>query len=203
MKPVCFFLCLLLIAGSAAAQTKAKPRAIELGNIVSDPGTVNIDLGNKLGLPSIQASASVIEIRLYSGMGFPAAQCVLIQYDKVWKASRYKLNAKDSAVRTTLKPAGGVEAIARTMPGMNVFALPSQQALNAVSYQLDPATNEVKMNAVNISDGPCYTVQFKVGDKSREYRYCDPKAYAAFYKGQREYSDFLNILKAFSRLEAK
>lgn len=201
MKHICFFLCLLMFAGSVAAQTKAK--TLDLGNIVSDPSSLNADLGLKFGLGAVSTSSAVIEIRLYSNAGFPGAQCVVLQYDKTWKATRYKLNAKDSAIRTTLKPAAGIETIARSVIGMNVFALPTQKSLNAGSYKLDLSTNEVTPVAMKINDAPCYIVQFKAGNSSREYSYCDPKTYGAFYKGQREYTDFANILKAFSKLEVK
>jgi hypothetical protein len=201
MKYICFFLCLLVISGSTMAQAKAK--AMDLGNIVSDPNSVSGDLGTTFGLAPVNTSAAVIEIRLYSNAGFPGAQCVVLQYDKAWKATKYKLNAKDSVIRTVLKPAADMETIARSVIAMNVFALPTQKALNAANYKLDPVTNELKLSAMTVSDAPCYIVQFKAGNNSREYTYCDPRAYASFYKGQREYADFVNILKAFAKLEVK
>lgn len=201
MKHICFFLCLLVVSGSSMAQSKAK--TIDLGNIVSDPNSVSGDLGAKFGLAPVNSSAAVIEVRLYSNAGFPGAQCVVLQYDKAWKATKYKLNAKDSVIRTVLKPAAGIETIARSVINLNIFSLPTQKALNAANYKLDPATNELKLSAMTVSDGPCYIVQFKAGNNSREYSYCDPRAYAAFYKGQREYVEFVNILKAFAKLEVK
>lgn len=201
MKHLGFFLCLLMFAGFVTAQSKSK--TMDLGNIVSDPNSVNADLAAKFGLAPVNASPAAIEIRLYSNIGFPGAQCIVLQYEKVWKAVKYKLNAKDSAIRTVLKPVAGIETIARSVMGMNVFALPSQKALNAGNYKLDLATGQVKPTAMTVSDGACYMLQFKAGDSSREYSYCDPKAYAAFYKGQREYTDFAAILKAFSKLEVK
>lgn len=201
MKHICFFLCLFTMAGSAPAQNKSK--IMDLGNIVSDPGSVNGDLATRFGLGPVQESPAAVEIRLYSNAGFPGAQCVVLQYDKAWKAARYKLNAKDSAIRNVLKPSAGIDNIARSVMGANVFALPQQKNLNTGSYRLDLATGEVKPSAMTISDGACYIIQFKAGGNSREYTYCDPKAYAAFYKGQREYTDFVNVLKAFAKLEQK
>lgn len=201
MKHVCLLACLLLMAGFATAQ--AKEKTMNLGNIVSDPASVNGDLGARFGLGAIGTSTAVIEIRLYSNVGFPGSQCTVLRYDKTWKAEKYKLNPRDSAIKTTLKPAIGVESLAKSVLAFNVFALPTQQALNSTNYKLDLASGEVKMSAVNVSDAPCYLIQFKVGDSSREYRYCDPKAYSAFYKGQHEYVDFSNILEAFSKLEIR
>lgn len=201
MRHFYFLFCLITCAGISLAQTKAK--TMDLGNIVSDSGSVSHDLGAKFGLHAVNSSPAVIEIRLYSKLGFPGSQCVVLQYDKVWKATKYRLNEKDSVIRTVLRPAVGVESIARSVIGMNVFSLPSQSALNSGSYKLDLATNQIKATAVNLSDAPCYIVQFKTGTESREYKYCDPKAYGAFYKGQREYTDFSNILKAFGKLEIR
>lgn len=174
MKHICFVLCLLMFAGSAAAQTKVK--TMDLGNIISDSTSINKDLGSKLGLGSISASSSVIEIRLYSNIGFPGTQCVVLQYDKAWKATKYKLNAKDEVVKSAFKPAGGIEAIAKAMIGYNVFALPTQSAINSGRHMLDLSDNEIMSLQVDMSDSPCYYLQFKVSTSSREYKYCDPKA---------------------------
>lgn len=201
MKHTCLILCLLMLAGAATAQTKAK--TMDLGNIISDSTSINKDLGSKLGLGSIHASSSIIEIRLYSNIGFPGTQCVVLQYDKTWKATKYKLNGKDEVVTSALKPAVGIEALAKTLIGSNVFSLPTQSAINSGRNMLDLTDNEILSIQVNMSDSPCYYLQFKVSTSSREYKYCDPKAYAAFYKGQHEYTDFANILKAFARLEVK
>jgi len=201
MKHICFFLGLLMLAGSAAAQTKIK--TMDLGHIISDSTSINKELGAKLGLGSVNASSSVIEIRLYSNIGFPGTQCLVLQYDKGWKATKYKLNAKDEVVKSVLKPAGGIDAIAKAVIGYNVFSLPTQSAINAGRQMLDLSDNEIMSVQVDMSDSPCYYLQFKVSTDSREYKYCDPKAYAAFYKGQHEYVDFANILKAFARLETR
>ncbi len=201
MKHICFFLCLLVLAGPAAAQTKTK--TMDLGHIISDSTSINKDLGAKLGLGSINASSSVIEIRLYSNIGFPGTQCLVLQYDKTWKATKYKLDAKDAVVKSTLKPAGGIDAIAKAVIANNVFSLPTQSAINSGRNMLDLSDNEIMSVQVDMSDSPCYYLQFKVSTSSREYKYCDPKSYASFYKGQHEYTDFANILKAFARLEIK
>jgi len=201
MKHLYFFFCLSLIAFTSNSQTKGK--TMDLGNIISDSTSINKDLGTKLGLGSINASSSVIEIRLYSNIGFPGMQCVVLQYDKTWKATKYKLDAKEAIVKTALKPASGIEPIAKAMIGSNVFSLPTQSAINSGRNMLDLSDNEILSIQVDMSDSPCYYLQFKVSTSSREYKYCDPKAYGAFYKGQHEYTDFASILKAFARLEAK
>lgn len=201
MKHLYLFFCLSLIAFSSNSQTKGK--TMDLGNIISDSTSINQDLGAKLGLGSITASSSVIEIRLYSNIGFPGTQCVVLQYDKTWKATKYKLDAKDAVVKSVLKPASSIESIAKAVIGYNVFSLPTQSAINSGRNMLDLSDNEIMSLHVDMSDSPCYYLQFKVSTNSREYKYCDPKAYAAFYKGQHEYVDFANILKAFARLEAK
>ncbi len=201
MKHVCLIFCLSFIAFSSNSQTKRK--TMDLGNIISDSTSINQDLGAKLGLGPINASSSVIEIRLYSNIGFPGTQCVVLQYDKTWKATRYKLDAKDAVVKSALKPAGGIESIAKAVIGYNVFSLPTQSAITSGRNILDLSDNEILFVHMDMSDSPCYYLQFKLGTNSREYKYCDPKTYAAFYKGQHEYMDFANILKAFTRLEAK
>lgn len=201
MKYLYLFFCLSFIAFSSNSQTKGK--TMDLGNIISDSTSINKDLGAKLGLGPINASSSVIEIRLYSDIGFPGTQCVVLQYDKTWKATKYKLNAKDEVVKSALKPASGIDPIAKALIGANVFSLPTQSALNSGRNMLDLTDNKILSTQVNVSDSPCYYLQFKVSTNSREYKYCDPKAYGAFYKGQHEYLDFTNILKAFARLEVK
>lgn len=203
MKSFSFALCLLMCISVATAQNSVKPKTMDLGNIVSDSVSVNRDMGARFGLGPVNTSAQVIEIRLFSNIGFPGAQCVVLQYDKTWKATKYKLDAKDAVIRIVLKPVSGIEPIVRSLVALNIFSLPSQQALNSGNYKLDLTTNTVNASGMHVSDGPCYYVQFKVGNSSREYSYCDPKAYAAFYKGQREYTDFTNILKAFAKLELK
>ncbi len=201
MKHLYLLFCLSFLTIVSKAQTKAK--TMDLGNIISDSASINMELGTKLGLASIKGSQSVIEIRLYSNIGFQGTQCMVLQYDKSWKATKYKLDDKGTLIKSTLKPAGGPDAIAKAIIGFNVFSLPTQASLNSGYNKLDLADNEVMSLHMDISDVPCYFIQFKVSNNSREYKYCGPKEYAIFYKGQHEYTDFSNILKAFAKLEVK
>jgi hypothetical protein len=187
------------------AQTKSKPAStLNLGNVVSEPASLALEeVTAKMALLPISDSKHVIEIRLYSGIGFPGTQCTVITYDAKWNATKYKVNAKDSAVKTNLKPAVAIDKIAQAMIAANIFALPSQDKISTSNYKLDLATKRIQLAAFNMSDAPCYYIQFKVGDQLRQYRYCDPKAYAAFYKGQHEYADFVTILKQFAKLDIK
>lgn len=198
-----FVLAFSLVVLSIQVNAQTKPKVLALGNIVSDASSINQELGSKLGLSSIKESANTIEIRLYSNIGFPATQCVILQYDKTWKATKAKLNAKDSVLKSTLKPAATIESIVKTMIASNIFSLPAQDKINPGNYTLDLNTGKIKMSALTISDEACYYIQFKVGDSVREYKYCEPKQYAAFYKEQHEYLDFAAILKAFAKLEIK
>lgn len=198
-----FVLAFSLVIFSIQVNAQTKPKVLALGNIVSDASSINQELGSKLGLPSIKETSNTIEIRLYSNIGFPATQCVILQYDKTWKATKVKLNAKDSVLKSTLKPAVTIESIVKTMITSNVFSLPAQDKINPGNYTLDLNTGKIKMSALTISDEACYYIQFKAGDSVREYKYCEPKQYAAFYKGQHEYLDFAAILKAFAKLEIK
>lgn len=201
MKHLCFFICLGLWSLSSQAQTPKK--FLNLGNVVSDSSTINPELGLKLGLGSIQASPNVIEVRLYSNIGFPGTQCVVLQYDKGWRALKYKLNEAGTVVKSVLKPAGGIDAVANAMIAHNVFALPTQAALNVSRYALSLPDQELTRVHMENSDMPCYFIQFKVSTASREYKYCDPKSNAAFFRGQHDYADMAAILKAFAKLEAR
>ncbi len=204
MKYFSAILCIIVAFSAVNAQTGGKPKLMELGNIVSDLTSVSLEeVTKKLSLAPIADSKNTIEIRLYSGIGFPGTQCVVLEYDTKWKASKLKLNTKDSTVKQNLKPVIGIESIVKSMISNNVFSLPAQDKINAGNYKLDLATNQVKLSSFTISDAACYYIQFKVGDQTRQYKYCDPKGYAAFYKGQHEYLDFAAILKQFARLEVK
>jgi len=196
-----FILIASTIFFSVSVKAQAKSKVMDLGNVISDASSLDENLGSNLGLPSIKDSKNTIEIRLYSNTGFPGAQCILVRYDKTWKASKLKLNAKDSAITIQLKPATGIEKVVQGMIAVNVFSLPTQSKLTSGKYSLDLSTNQLKVTAFSISDAACYTIQFKVGDKLRKYAYCEPKQYAAFYKGQHEYADFSAILKSFAKLE--
>ena len=198
-----FVLAFSIVMLSIQVKAQAKPKVLGLGNVVSDAASVNQELGSKLGLPAIKESGNIIEIRLYSGIGFPGTQCIVLQYDKTWKATKVKLNAKDSVLKSTLKPAANIESIVKTLVASNIFSLPAQDKINSGNYTLELATGKIKMSALTISDAACYYIQFKVGDSLREYKYCEPKQYAAFFKEQHEYIDFTNILKAFAKLELK
>ncbi|MES2134020.1 MAG: hypothetical protein V4506_16845 [Bacteroidota bacterium] len=198
-----FILACSIVMLSIQVKAQAKPKVLGLGNIVSDAASVNQELGSKLGLPAIKESVNVIEIRLYSGIGFPETQCVVLQYDKTWKATKWKLNAKDSVFKSTLKPATNIESIVKAMVASNIFSLPAQDKINSGNYTLELSTGKIKMSALTINDAACYYIQFKVGDSFREYKYCEPKQYATFYKEQHEYADFTNILNAFAKLQLK
>ncbi len=197
------YLLLSLVLFSITLNSQTKPKTQDLGNIVFETTGINEQLGFKPGLQPIMNSKSVIEIRLYSNIGFPQTQCIVLQYDKGWKATKFKIGLKDSCIKTMLKPIGGIDKIVRAIMESNVFSLPTQSRINPANYKLDPVTNEIKPSAMIVSDAACYYVQFKVQNDGREYKYCDPKAYAAFYKGQHEYADFAAILKQFEKLEVK
>ena len=175
---------------------------MELGNIISDPATINLeDVTKKLGLASIAESKNTIEIRLYSNIGFKGTQCEIIEYSTKWKASKFKLNAKDSAIKVTLKSTVALDKIVQALIAHNVFSLPAQDNIKTANYKFDPATNQVMLSEFNLSDAPCYYIQFKVGDKLRQYKYCGAAAYAAFYKTQHEYTDFNEIVKVLGSLK--
>lgn len=194
----------IIVFVTGNAQTKRKPATLDLGNVVSEPTTLALEeVTAKVGLLPISASKNTIEIRLYSGIGFPGTQCTVIEYDTKWKATKCKLNAKDSVVKTMLKPAVAIDKIVQSLIAANIFALPSQDKIRTSNYKLDLETKRIQLAAFNMSDAPCYYIQFKVGDQLRQYQYCDPKSYAAFYKGQHEYADFVAILKQFAKLELK
>ena len=161
------YLLLSLVLFSIRLNSQTKPNTQDLGNIVFETTGINAQLGSKLGLQPIVSSKSVIEIRLYSNIGFTGMQCIILQYDKEWKATKLKLNAKDSTVKTNLKPVVGIDKIARAIIGSNVFSLPSQDRLSTANYKLDLSTHEVKPSAITISDAACYYVQFKVQNDGR------------------------------------
>lgn len=200
----------ILIAGFIAsatflnAQKQVKTTSLELGTIVSDPASLGLEeVNKKLTLVPINESKNTIEIRLYSSVGLSGMQCSVIEYDTKWKAFKLKVNTKDSTIKNVLKPVIPVDQIVKLMIAKNIFCLPAQDKISKGNYKLDLSTNQVKLSAFTISDASCYYIQFKVGDQLREYKYCDPKAYAAFYKHHHEYADFIAILKQFSKLEGK
>ena len=200
----------ILIAGFIAsvtfvnAQKQVNAASMELGTIVSDPSSLGLDeVNKKLNLVPINDSKNTIEIRLYSSVGFPGMQCVVIEYDTKWKAFRSKINTKDSTVKQVLKPATPVDQVVKLLIARHVFSLPAQDKISKENYKLDLSANKVKMSAFVVSDAPCYYIQFKAGEQLREYKYCDPKGNAAFYKYQQEYADVVAILKQFSKLEGR
>lgn len=50
---------------------------------------------------------------------------------------------------------------------------------------------------IMVSDGESYTVEFKIGDNFRIYRFDNPKTYSEFYGDVQELKDYVAIVDLF------
>ena len=189
----------VLIVSALTAQTKDK--TIFVGNVISDTTTFRSN-DYRTALTSILKSKNKIEIRFITSPSFENTNentnYTILTFNKKWSAKYYyykpdtnNLFSKDINAKID------IDTIFSRLVSNNIFSLPDQGSLKTEKYEYNPETNEFLGSRIEVADGTCYYIEFKVGDFYRRYSYCNPDSYADFYPQVYELRNFANIVKIF------
>jgi hypothetical protein len=189
----------ILVVSAITAQTKDK--TIYVGNVISDTTTFRSN-DYRTALTSILKSENKIEIRFITSPSFENRKeyknYTVLTFTNKWSAKYYyykpdtnNLLSKDLSAKTS------IDTIFSRLVSNNVFSLPDQGSLKTEKYAYNPETNEFIGSRMEVADGTCYYIEFKVGDLYRRYSYCNPNRYAEFYPQVYELRNFANIVEIF------
>jgi len=188
----------ILVVSAVTAQTKDK--TIFVGNVISDTTTFRSN-DYLTSLTSILKSENRIEIRFITSPSFENTNYTVLTFNKKWSAKYYYYKpGTKNLFSKDINAIIDIDTIFSRLVSNNIFSLPNQNSLKTGKYKYNPETNEFIDSRMEMADGTCYYIEFKVGDFYRRYSYCNPNHYADFYPQVYELRNFANIVEIFKAL---
>jgi hypothetical protein len=175
-------------------------KSIPVGNIISDTTTLS---GNRyrMPFPPILQSKNNIEIRFITYASFAYTNYTILTFNKTWKATHFYYEPPaDTLLSGDINDKLNIDTVFAKLIANNIFSLPDQNSLVTEKYSYYPETNELIGSGMNVADGTCYHIEFKIGDQFRYYHYCNPEIYADYYPQVYELRSFTNIVEIFTEL---
>ncbi len=171
-----------------------------LGSVVSDTSTIK-KAYSKNDLSPIYESKNAIEIRFSIFSFSSSAEHIVLYYNKKWMANYHYYNrTKKQYEVKSIGQNSDLDSIFNRLVMDNIFSLPDQNKLDEFNSTFFPKTNEIRREGLGVSDGVHYSVEFKVKDQYRRYRYNNPLDFAEYYKASYELKLFSDIVKTFEGL---
>lgn len=164
----------------------------------------NIEFNNKIKLEQIEKSTAKIDIRLYKLFSLSNTKSVrrLFLVDTIWKAVEFDEYNKPKIIKSyKLAAKLNYDSLFLRLLSYNILTLPNQSDLKDKMYK-DVQTEEEEYTAerkMYLTDGESYSIEIKIGNKFRVYRFDNPGAYSKFYENILELQDYLNIVKTFDK----
>jgi hypothetical protein len=192
----------ILAVSVLTAQTKDK--TIFVGNVISDTTTFRSN-EYRSSLKSILKSKNKIEIRFITA---PSSENTneytsykILTFNKKWNAKHFYYKPDtDSLLSKDINNGINIDTVFARLVANNIFSLPDQLSLKTEKFEFNLETNEFIGLVQVTEDGICYYIEFKVGDRYRRYRYCNPGIDADFYPQVYELRKFTNIVEIFNEL---
>lgn len=198
MKRSIYILLFTLIVSALSAQTEVK--TFELGNVISDTLTFR-NYQFRSDLAPILKSTNKIEIRLKTEPSFEYSNYIILSYTNRWSVTYYYYKPDSNILFSRiLTPKVDLDSIFGRLVSNNVFSLPDQSDLKTNKFVYIPETDEMGGPEINVLDGTCYILEFKVSENYRRYIYYNPEIYADFYPLVYELRNFTNIVGIFNEL---
>jgi len=190
----------ILVVSALTAQTKDK--TIFVGNVISDTTTFRSN-DYRTALTSILKSKNKIEIRFIISPSFENKKehinYTILTFNKKWSAKYYYYKPDtNNLLSKDLNAKINIDTIFSRLVSNNIFSLPDQGSLKTEKYAYNPETNKFIGSRMEVADGTCYFIEFKVGDFYRRYSYCNPNRYADFYPQVYELRNFVKIVEIFN-----
>ena len=196
---------LLLVTHTSFGQTiKRGVTTISADSIHGDSvyNYVNQVFNERIKLTNIDKSLATIDIRLYRIQSLSNTMIVRRLYlvDTRWNSVEYyEMNEPVKITKYKLKAKYNFDNLFSQLLAYNILTLPNQSDLKnkmrkEVEVTDDGETGERK---IYVTDGESYTVEIKIGNKFRVYRFDNPDVYSKFYNKVSELKDYLNIVQTF------
>ncbi|MFT3910933.1 MAG: hypothetical protein QM737_16055 [Ferruginibacter sp.] len=166
----------------------------------------NEAFNDKAKVRQINKSKSKFEIRLYTHRSLSNTTVVRIISieDTTWQA--IELNEKNRPIsikRKKLFAIPNFETVIKKLLSYNILNLPNQKE---IEYKMRKDTIELVdgeyqtiTKKVDVMDGESYSIEIKIGDKFRIYRFENPDTYLKYYPKVNELENYANIIRTFER----
>lgn len=173
-----------------------------VGNVISDTTTFKC-YDYHLSLTSILKSENKIEIRFITSPSLEAPNeapnYTIITFNKHWDVKHYYYKpGTDSLFVKGIRNQIKIDTVISRLVANNIFSLPDQNSLTTINLTYNPVTNQFIEEILRTTDGICYYIEFKVGERYRRYHYCNPNSYKNFYTQVDELRKFANIVEIFN-----
>lgn len=172
-------------------------------NIQSDSINLspNSDFEKKVGLTPIDKSGNATEVRFYKLdelSGTRNLKTVAVK-DSIWTAVEYIEQNKPAKIKKYKLKAeqGQLRSLMRLLLNHNLAYLPNQAELEPKMKKYSDTVRGKAEQKIIVSDGESYTVEFKIGNTFRIYRFHNPKTYSDFYDDVQELKDYVAIVSLF------
>lgn len=180
--------------------TKIETDTFEGDSIISSP---NGNFNDLIKLEQLNKSNATFEIRLYTLHSLNSTKSVRRIYlvNNVWKADEYSEWNKPKKIKEyklTAKP--NYETVFKKLLSYNVLTLPSQDSLKSKMQKLTEEISEdgyPTYRVTRVLDGNIYTIEIKIGNNYRVYKFDNPETYSKVYDDVRELKDYASIVQTF------
>jgi hypothetical protein len=172
-------------------------------NIQSDSINLspNSDFEKKVGLKPIDETANATEVRFYKRNELSGTRNlkIIAVKDSTWTAVEYAEQNKPVKIKKYKLKAeqGQLQSFMRLLLNHNLAYLPNQDDLEPKMKKYTDTVRGRAEQKIIVSDGESYTVEFKIGDNFRIYRFHNPKTYSDFYDDVQELKDYVAIVSLF------
>lgn len=199
-----FLVCFLLISTLTYGQ-EINIRGItfiETDKIISDSvnHSPNTAFEKRIKLKPIEQAEAQVEIRFYEHFGLSNSRNLkrLFLKDSTWNAIGYYETKKSKIKKHRLIPKTSYDTVLKSIIVHNLFSLPTQSDLREKMRKIFIQDGVQYEKKIAVLDGSAYTIEFKVNDVFRIYRFNNPDTYAKFYEDVPELKEYVAIVKIFT-----
>lgn len=194
----------LLITSTAWAQSPTRDMLSFLSDSVTSDTlnhSPNKDFENRISLSPIDSSGFDFEIRCYkltTTTNTINLRIVRFENDK-WEALEFAENNKSKIQERALVPISGFEMFLSNLIKYNFATLPNQAEVDKKIQDSFASKKDYLQSRPSIMDGYQFTIEFKIGDKFRVYRFENPESYAKYYSNIEEFKNYASIKDIFQQ----
>ena len=175
---------------------------IETDGIISDTVNRRLNKGfeKRLRLKPIDKSDSDFEIRFYNLASLSNTNNlkVVTYKNDQWIAFEYdEWNKPKKIKKYQLQPITDFPLFISKLVEQNFTRLPNQSELENKMKKFTTLNGRQAEQKIMVSDGNGYTVEFKISDSFRIYKFNNPASYSEFYSDVDELKNYLAIKNLF------
>lgn len=194
---------ILLIASSAWGQTTIRDTInITSNGVVSDTinRSLNKDFEKRINLGPIDSSGFDFEIRFYKLTVVTNKRNLrLVRFiSGQWESFEFDETNRSKIKKHSIVPTIGYDMFLTNLKKCDFTSLPNQIDLDKKIQEGFETKKEYLQSRPSIMDGYEFTVEFKIADKFRVYRFYNPESYAKYYANV-ELKNYVSIQKIFEK----